>query len=142
MALEAERRIVILTALPVELEAVIRHLTGIVEESHRRGTVYHRGQFPSWEVLVAEVGSGNLSAAIETERIVEYFDPELALFVGVAGRIKDVDLGDVVAATKVYGYESGADREQFQPRPDVGLSSYPLVREARAVAEEEQWPKR
>jgi hypothetical protein len=48
-------------------------------------------------------------------------------------------LGDVIAATKVYGYEAGADREHFQPRPDIGLSSYPLVQEAQSVARQEKW---
>ena len=50
-----------------------------------------------------------------------------ALFVGVAGGIKDLKHGDVVASSKVYAYESGKDqREGFRPRPSVQLPAYGL----------------
>jgi nucleoside phosphorylase len=132
-------RVLIVTALPIEREAVLRYLSNTLEERHSTGTQYEVGSFLSWKVCVSQIAPGNSSAALETERAIAYFDPDIALFVGIAGGIKDVKLGDVVAATKVYGYENGADREHFQPRPDVGLSSYPLVQEAKIVAREESW---
>jgi nucleoside phosphorylase len=132
----------IITALPVEREAVVRHLTESRQERYSAGTEYLIGKFLSWQVCVAQIAPGNSSAALETERAVRCFDPDLALFVGIAGGVKDVKLGDVVAATKIYGYEGGADREHFQTRPEVFLSSYPLVQEAHIVARGDEWRSR
>jgi tetratricopeptide (TPR) repeat protein len=139
-------RAVILTALPVEYRAVRAHLSDLVEEVHEQGSVYERGCFSSgngvWEVLLAEVSVGNPRAAFETERALHYFKPHVALFVGVAGGLKDVSIGDVVFAPKVYFYESGKVLTGFEPRPDAGESSYALEQRARAEARRERWQQR
>jgi nucleoside phosphorylase len=139
-------RAVILTALPVEYLAVRSHLSDLQEEMHAQGTIYERGKFTAngqeWQVGIVETGAGNAGAALEAERAIVYFNPDILFFVGIAGGIKDVAIGDVVAATKVYGYESGKADEQFSTRPALGQSSHALVQRARAEARKEEWFQR
>lgn len=141
------RTAVMLTALPVEYSAVRVHLTEIQEEVHPQGTVYERGKFLSvagetWEVGLVEIGMGNPQAAREAERAIQYFQPSVMFFVGVAGGIKDVKLGDVVAATKIYEYAAGKDEEIFRPRPNVRNSAYSMIQRARAEARKSTWLQR
>ncbi len=137
---------VILTAISVEYLAVRFHLSDLQEEIHPQDTIYERGKFASptgmWDVGIVEIGARNPRAAMEAERAIAHFNPDVILFVGVAGGIKDVALGDVVASTKVYGYESGKADQTFKPRPEIGRSAYSLEQRARAEARRGDWLKR
>src|SRR6266446_2992177 len=137
---------VILTALPVEYEAVRTYLKDFQEKVHE-GTIYELGRFrsgyQSWEVAIAEIGMGNPGAASAAERAIAYFKPKLVLFVGVAGGLKDVQVGDVVAANKVYGFEYGkVEATGFKTRPNVYNSTHALDQRSRAVARRQDWLKR
>lgn len=143
---DSEWRAVVLTALPTEYSAVREHLLDLHEKRHKRGTIYEVGAFSSelsrWQVLIAEIGAGNERAALEAERAIEVFNPHVALFVGVAGGLKDVSLGDVVAATEVFGYEAGKANRQFEPRPSVAKSTHEMVARSRAEARKSNWLER
>jgi nucleoside phosphorylase len=137
------RSAVVLTALHVETRTVLRHLTNVREQTVRGGTVFHYGRFDEWDVAVAECGEGNVRAAATIERAIAHFHPEVALFVGVAGGVKDVAIGDALVCSKVYGYERGKDTgDGFKPRPAVNLSAYALEQRARAVKLKNSWQLR
>jgi nucleoside phosphorylase len=138
--------VVILTALPVEFEAV-RAYGEHWQEVECKGTLYERSIFStevwSWRVVIAQIGAGNVGAALEVERAITCFQPSVVFFVGVAGGVKDVKIGDVVVATKVHSYESGKETEQhFLPRPDTAQTSYRLIQQAQAVKRKRDWQKR
>jgi len=138
-------RAIILTALKKEYLAVRAHLDDPKEETHK-GTIYEVGKFSEngrvWDVAILEAGRYNERASFEAERAISHFHPNVAIFIGVAGGIHDVSLGDVVAATKVYGYEAGKAKDKFCPTPEIYRSSYILEQRARAVARNADWIKR
>jgi nucleoside phosphorylase len=135
-----------MTALELEYMAVRSHLEDLREVVHDTGTRYEVGSFHglyhAWDVAIAEIGAGGSAAAVEVERAVRYFRPSVALFVGVAGALKDAALGDVVVATKVYGYQSGKEGEGFYARPAVFNVAYRLEQLARAVRRQQAWKER
>src|SRR5260370_5062450 len=139
----SRRRAVILTAISLEYQAVRFHLHDRQPVTLPQGTRYEGGRFEEWDVLLVEVGMGGPNAALEAERAITYFQPEVAFFVGIAGGIKDVRHGDVVAATKVYGYEFAKIKEEkIEARPSIGSSTYRLEQLARTEAKKDDWRRR
>jgi nucleoside phosphorylase len=137
--------VIVLTALGLEATAVLAHLQLVREDELATGTLVEVGRFATATretlVGVVEAGQGNLAAAGIAQEVISRYQPAVVLLVGVAGGIKDVRIGDVVAVTKVYGYESGKADEEFLPRPEVCMSSYRLVQRARAEARRTDWLK-
>lgn len=146
MLARPEATAVVLTALALEYEAVRTHLSDLEELEHRLGTIYEVGSFEGsshdWRIAIAEVGQGNSLAGIAVERAVGYFQPDVVLFVGVAGGLKDVAVGDVVAAEAVYGYEAGKEGFSFSSRIKTHYSARRLVERARAVCRSGAWVSR
>ncbi len=136
-------RAVILTAIPVEFKAVCSHLMNMREEVHPQGNIYNCGSFifksQHWDVSVVETGAGNVNAAFEAERAINFLKPSVVFFVGVAGGLKDVKIGDVVAASKVYYHEPGKASVTFLTRPEIGNPTFRIMQRARAEARKSDW---
>ena len=135
---------VICSALPVEVAAVRAHLSGITQSRDSDGVVFEAGFFQTtrgrWHVGLAETGMGNVHAALLTQKAINHFQPTIVLFVGVAGGIKDVAIGDVVIATKVYEYSRGKQtKAAFLPRPEVRTPSFHILQEAQLLARTDAW---
>jgi adenosylhomocysteine nucleosidase len=138
--------IVIQTALALEQQAVIRKLSNVLDYEHpETKTIYKIGDYISQgstlKIIVGRTNQSNVNAAIETERIIQHFNPTYIFFVGVAGGLKDVAIGDIVIGSDVYGYERGKEKEEFFPRPQFGFSSYALEQSAINFSNSDEWKR-
>lgn len=138
--------IVIQTALALEQEAVLSKLSNVSDYIHPVSkTIYKFGNYISHgnklQIFVGRTNQTNINAGIETERIIQHFNPSYIFFVGVAGGLKDVTVGDIVIGSDVYGYERGKEKEEFFPRPQFGFSSYELEQLAVTFSNSNAWQK-
>jgi adenosylhomocysteine nucleosidase len=139
-------RVLILTALEQkERQIVLSHLQEHDVIKHPiSGTDYYRGTYEKFDVFIGRTDQTNVMAALETERAISFIKPEIIFFVGIAGGLKDVKIGDVVIGQDVFGYERGksvkeGEREVFKPRSKFGASSYFLERHATNFSTSGPW---
>ena len=136
-------RALIVTSVAVEYAAVRAHLEDLEERLMPNGTLLEVGTFGTWEVALLETGYGPAAAALSIVSDAELFDPTLVLSVGIAGGLKAVALGDVVAATKVYPYKIfPGTGYPFRGNGEVDVSAHALVQRARAEARKAGWQDR
>ncbi|MFF0867906.1 phosphorylase [Nonomuraea sp. NPDC003560] len=138
--------VVVLTALPLEYQAMRSHLEDVQRRDHPSGTRFELGVLPDtpWRVVLARTGEGNNPAAVITERAQTTFTPEALFFAGVAGSLKeDVQIGDVVVATKVYDYQGAKETPEGQlARPKAWDASHWLEQAASAALCDDRWMDR
>ena len=127
--------VALLTALPVELEAVKRAL-GMATAEHPRklqptGTNYWSTTLDSrrsgrpFRVITSCIGrAGTNGAAASATELIMHCRPRLIIMVGIAAGMRGkCRLGEVLISQEVIGYESAAvvtvdGRREYQYRPD------------------------
>lgn len=143
-------KVLIVTALPLELGAVMAHVEDIGSVAISRGPICECGRFrdPSgdWLVVVVESGPGNAPAQSVAERVRRDFrDFDVQLMVGVGGSLKpnDAPVGSVVASERVHFLRSAKHGDEgVSTRPRAEEADPGLVQIARKVARDQLWPTR
>ena len=135
--------VVILTALNLEYEAVRDRLTDLRVHRHAAGTRFEVGRISQGgcRVALALVGKGNHPAAVLAERAMAEFSPAAVLFVGVAGGLRpNIQLGDVVVASKIYAYHGGTSEDDgLKARPKAWEIPHEADQIAQHVARACDW---
>jgi nucleoside phosphorylase/CheY-like chemotaxis protein len=143
-SLGREAVVVLCAALDVEYQAIREHIPEPVSEVAERGSLYEIATVPAehatWKAILVLTDRDNTPAAVQVERAIATFRPQVVLFVGVAGGRRDARIGDVVAASAIYGYEAGMDTNTGPlARIKTMPSSFWLVQQAHAVVRQKRW---
>jgi nucleoside phosphorylase len=146
MPLRPPPTLVVLTALPVEANAVLSLLEGDTTSQMVGNQLFEVGHVvfaaeQRWKVVVAELGPGNVTTAAVVPDAVREFSPDVLLFVGIAGALKDdVAIGDVVAADTIAWTERAKETDGGRlDRPNTVPGAQRLVSLARRVARRTEW---
>ncbi|KAA3632655.1 MAG: hypothetical protein DWQ02_14405 [Bacteroidetes bacterium] len=139
-------KVVILTPLSLEYDAVRKHLPVLTDKifsGKNYGIADFEGSHHTFQIILHQTGSKNNTIALAAEKAIQTFEPQVVIIVGIAGGVKDVNIGDVVIGTKAYGYESGKETEEgFVARPEVYHYSVELISVAQITARKGHWKKR
>lgn len=100
--------VVILTPIPVEQDAILRHLAPYTEKEVGKshyviGAV--KNEHGTIQVVSQLTGPGNTTVALAAEKAIHNFQPMVIILAGIAGGVKDVAIGDIAVGTKFYGYD-------------------------------------
>jgi nucleoside phosphorylase len=143
------RRTLIATALEVEIQAVLAHLTDVCSVRGHDGTVFECGRFSTptgdWLVVTVQCGEGNLPSASVVQVAMASFERfETIMFSGIAGtRKKDLPIGGVIASTKVYSPYGGKSKAgSFLARPKSIDINYGFLELAKKVCRDNGWQGR
>ena len=119
---------VIITALPIERDAVLSHL-----DNYKFKNNYFRGKIQSQKIAVAlTTEMGNLEAGIIATKMIETQKPRNIIMLGIAAGINKVALGDVVVAQFCHYYElAKLKTNQTEQRPRQYPTSTELYGKAK-----------
>jgi nucleoside phosphorylase len=149
------RRALVVSALPLEVQAVRAHLRPLARCVAPEGKSYYCGEFAGratakggadrWLVVVAASGMGTHLALRTCLEALRTFGPfEAHMFVGIAAsRKSDLPIGSVVAGRKVYYPYGGKSADHtFAARPDTMLAHTAILEIADGVALNGGWTSR
>ena len=110
------KKIVIIAAIDEELEAIQNKFEN-VEEKKLKDLVYYEGQANGKEYVLTKCGVGKVNSARVTQMLIDNFDIEYIMNVGIAGSLNDeLEIGDIVIGKKLvqhdfditaFGHEKG-----------------------------------
>ena len=139
--------VVAITAIEIEYK-ILRDVFSSVQENYLPdgATIYESSTLTGDhnEVInfnLFRCGQGNISAALLTEKAINHCKPDLTLLIGVAGGLKDLDLGDVIFAKKVHGYEQSKEGRVSLTRPDCFHSTSQLTKRAEQECLIDDWKR-
>ena len=136
----------IIGAMEIELETIKKSVKNLQEVSQGIRTFY-TGQIEDKDVVLVLAGIGKVNAAITTSKLLEYFDVDYLINIGVAGGQNGVKHKDVVISTDVVYHDVDATcfgskyvRGQVPGMPATFVADKTLLTKTIQVLDESHLP--
>ncbi|AIO19512.1 5'-methylthioadenosine/S-adenosylhomocysteine nucleosidase [Candidatus Izimaplasma bacterium HR1] len=94
----------IIGAMDIELETIKKEVTNLTEEARGIRTFY-TGTIEGKQVVIVLAGIGKVNAAITTSKLLEEYDVDYVINIGVAGGQNGVTHKDIVISTEVLYHD-------------------------------------
>ena len=115
--------IVILSAIPEEIEDFISHYPNIQNQKVDPFTFFHTTE-QDQPLILGTSGVGKVAAAMTTQRIIDLYDPRCILFTGLAGALNPTyEIGDLILADRCIQYDIDASELGF-PAGTIPYTEY------------------
>jgi adenosylhomocysteine nucleosidase len=112
------RRVAVIAAMPSELQPFVNKLGGMTRETLGDRPLY-RGRIGAVEVLATRTGMGTELARQVTDRLLDGFEVDHVIAIGIAGGVTGVEVGDVLTPSVVI---NGDDGSEHVPTPPPGIT--------------------
>jgi adenosylhomocysteine nucleosidase len=99
-------KIAIICAMMEELNSILQLLDAPVHQLSKGNFAYYDVAYNDHQIRLILCGVGKVNAALHTQYIIDTFEPDYVINVGVAGGLsEDTTFGDVVIATDLVQYD-------------------------------------
>ena len=115
--------IIILSAIPEEIEDFISHYPNIQIQKTGAFTFFHTTE-QDQPLILGTSGVGKVAAAMTTQKIIDLYDPRCILFTGLAGALNPAfNIGDLILADRCIQYDIDASELGF-PAGTIPYTDY------------------
>ena len=115
--------IIILSAIPEEIEDFISHYPNIQSQKTGAFTFFHTTE-QDQPLILGTSGVGKVAAAMTTQKIIDLYDPRCILFTGLAGALNPAyEIGDLILADRCIQYDIDASELGF-PAGTIPYTDY------------------
>lgn len=118
------RRVAVIAAMPSELQPFVKKMGSMSRETLGDAPLY-RGRVGDVEVLATRTGMGTELATEVSDRLLDAFEIDHVIAIGIAGGVGGVELGQVLTPTVVI---DGDDGSRHVPTPPKGITPWGKLR--------------
>jgi nucleoside phosphorylase len=126
------RRVVVIAAMPSELAPFVAKFGAMSKESLADRPLY-RGRLGDVEVLATRTGMGTDFATEVTDRVLDRYEVDHVIAIGIAGGVDGVEIGEVLSPSLVI---NGDDGREFALAAPPGITPRGKLRTSKQFSAE------